>query len=80
MTLTVRDQPLAIEAISILSRLNDFKGYDTKMDRLKIVEQQTPPFPDSPIPAELMKAEYQQFSNPMGISFLHDSFQIRCIR
>ncbi|KAK8806206.1 hypothetical protein WA171_007291, partial [Blastocystis sp. BT1] len=54
----LKDQPLAIEAISILSRLNDFKG-------LKIVEQQTPPFPDSPIPAELMKAEYQQFSNPM---------------
>ena len=30
MTMTVRDQPLAIEAISILSRLNDFKGYDIR--------------------------------------------------
>ena len=50
------------------------------MNRLKIVEQQIPPFPESHIPAELMKAEYQQFSNPMGISFLHDSFQIRYTR
>ena len=68
-----RDQPLAIEAVSILSRLNDFKGYyitNRFTIRLKTVEQQTPPFPESPIQAQLMKAEYQQFSNPMGIIYL----------
>lgn len=65
-----REQPLAIEAISILSRLNDFKGYvlDPQIiERMKMIELETPTYPESPVPSELMKAEYQQFCNPVGI-------------
>ena len=49
-------QPLAMEAVTILSRLNDFKGMKT--------ETQLPPDSLSPLQSSLKQAEYSQLQQP----------------
>lgn len=69
----IREEPLAMEAIEILSRIRDYKGFAllySMNGRLRDVDNNDPPIPSTPPLSLLTEAELFKYSNPQGLFIL----------